>query len=297
MRVSASSLRQIPTVECGFQPLPQKMSGVLLEDKIRLVTNSKDAFVIDLLFHFLRNWNRRFERYSQKSVGIPQDEIGDCSRILANFYLQGYDAFMKSECDKYGACYLRYADDQIIMAQSEEIAYEILFEASKELFKINLNINSSKVKPFFSRNEFHMYWAFEIFELLDDPKDVDKVNQGIELYFEWLDGGVRFKHDSALRRIVTVGLSIAKPHLKHKLMSVLYEPKFLITQNYWLLNKVAQHLSDSTDLFSILDEQIPKVRFSSFHYNLLKFYKRYGRTGFPETEIIQRIDELTLRLR
>jgi len=30
MRVSASSLRQIPTVECGFQPLPQKMSGVLL---------------------------------------------------------------------------------------------------------------------------------------------------------------------------------------------------------------------------------------------------------------------------
>jgi len=29
MRVSASSLRQIPTVECGFQPLPQKMSGVL----------------------------------------------------------------------------------------------------------------------------------------------------------------------------------------------------------------------------------------------------------------------------
>jgi len=31
MRVSASSLRQIPTVECGFQPLPQKMSGVLKE--------------------------------------------------------------------------------------------------------------------------------------------------------------------------------------------------------------------------------------------------------------------------
>ena len=30
MRVSASSLRQIPTVECGFQPLPQKMSGVLV---------------------------------------------------------------------------------------------------------------------------------------------------------------------------------------------------------------------------------------------------------------------------
>ena len=32
MRVSASSLRQIPTVECGFQHLPRKTSGVLLND-------------------------------------------------------------------------------------------------------------------------------------------------------------------------------------------------------------------------------------------------------------------------
>lgn len=60
----------------------------LLECKIRLTTNSKDSFATELLFHFLRNWNRRFERYSQKAVGIPQDETGDCSRILANFYLQ-----------------------------------------------------------------------------------------------------------------------------------------------------------------------------------------------------------------
>jgi recombination protein RecA len=29
MRVSACSLGQILTVECGFQPLPQKLSGVL----------------------------------------------------------------------------------------------------------------------------------------------------------------------------------------------------------------------------------------------------------------------------
>ena len=268
----------------------------ILENKIRLVTTSKDAFALDLLFHFLKNWNRRFERYSPKSVGIPQDEVGDCSRILANFYLQSYDAFIKTECDKYGACYLRYSDDQIIMAQSEEIAYEILFEASKELFKINLNINSGKVEPFYSRGEFYKYWAFEIFELLDDPKDANKINQGIELYFKWLDDRVCFRRDSVLRRVVSVGLSTAKPHLKHKLMSALYEPKFLIAQDYWLLNKVAQCLPDRTDLFNILDEQIPKVRFSSFYYTLLKFYKRYRKGGFPETEIIKRIDELTLRL-
>jgi hypothetical protein len=270
----------------------------ILADKIRLATTSKeDAFIIDLLFHFLRNWNRRFERYSQKSVGIPQDEVGDCSRILANFYLQDYDAFMKAECDKYDACYLRYSDDQIIMAKNEESAYEILFEASKELFKINLNINSSKVEPFTSREIFYKYWAFEIFELLDEPKDIDKVNRGIELYFQWLENKVSFRHDSVLRRIVSVGISIVKPHLKHKLMSALYEPKFLIAQDYWLFNNVAKCLPDRADLFNILDDQIPKVRFSSFHYTLLKFYKKYRKVDFPETEITKRIDELTLRLK
>ena len=152
------------------------------------------------------------------------------------------------------------------------------------------------VEPFYSRGEFYKYWAFEIFELLDDPKDANKINQGIELYFKWLDDRVCFRRDSVLRRVVSVGLSTAKPHLKHKLMSALYEPKFLIAQDYWLLNKVAQCLPDRTDLFNILDEQIPKVRFSSFYYTLLKFYKRYRKGGFPETEIIKRIDELTLRL-
>ena len=42
MRVSASSLRQIPTVECGFQPLPQKMSGVLIDKtEIKLIESRK----------------------------------------------------------------------------------------------------------------------------------------------------------------------------------------------------------------------------------------------------------------
>ena len=45
MRVSASSLRQIPTVECGFQPLPQKMSGVLTELNGRKIKIPKEDSV------------------------------------------------------------------------------------------------------------------------------------------------------------------------------------------------------------------------------------------------------------
>jgi len=51
MRVSASSLRQIPTVECGFQPLPQKMSGVLIIDlggNVRSGDKTENVFGIKL---------------------------------------------------------------------------------------------------------------------------------------------------------------------------------------------------------------------------------------------------------
>jgi len=52
MRVSASSLRQIPTVECGFQPLPQKMSGVLLEGMARKNKGKYTRYSDDLTFSF-----------------------------------------------------------------------------------------------------------------------------------------------------------------------------------------------------------------------------------------------------
>jgi hypothetical protein len=268
----------------------------ILEDKIRLVTTKQEALAIELLFHLLRNWNRRFERYSLKSVGIPQDETGDCSRILANFYLQDYDAVIKAECDKHNACCLSYADDKIIMAKSEDDARGILFEASKELFKINLNINSSKVAEFPSHQDFYRYWAFEIFELFDEANDSDAINKGIEKYFKWLDQKIHFREESVLRRIVSIGLAVAKPHLKHRILAKLFEPQFLITQDYWLFDKVAQFLPDCSEFFKTLDEQICRVRFNSYHYNLLKFYKKWRKSGFPEQEIIKRISELSLRM-
>lgn len=117
------------------------------------------------------NWNKTFEGYSYKLVGVPQDTIGDCSRISANFYLQDYDESMKELCDTSNAKYLRYADDQIIYSNNKMTGRQILFEASKCLFKIGLDINSGKVVEFDSREQFNQYWAFEIFELLDDKKN------------------------------------------------------------------------------------------------------------------------------
>ena len=73
----------------------------ILERKIRHVIPKNKQDVVTLLIHFLQNWNKRIEGYNIKTVGLPQDEIGDCSRILANFYLQDYDSAIKAICEKY----------------------------------------------------------------------------------------------------------------------------------------------------------------------------------------------------
>lgn len=269
----------------------------ILEDKIRTVTIKEQKDVVEILFHFLQNWNRKFERYSRKTVGIPQDEIGDCSRILANFYLQDYDAFIKNLCDNSSAVYLRYADDQIIMSKDKETALDILFAASKELFKINLNINSSKVEEF-DKNQFLQYWAFEIFNKLEDTENGQKINEAIGMYFNWLENGIKFRSDSVLKRIITVvakNINLLDPHLRYKLFAKIYEPDFLVTLDYWWLDRLATIIGDKNELYKMLDGQIPQVRFNRYHYTLLKFYKKW-RTGFSEGEILKQIDNLSIKM-
>lgn len=269
----------------------------ILENKVHFAVEKKQIFVVELLFHFLQNWNRQLERYSKKTVGIPQDEIGDCSRILANFYLQEYDAYMKAECDKHSAVYLRYADDQIIMSNNKSDLYDILFNASKELFKINLNINSSKVNEF-SIDEFISYWAFEIFQKLEDKDNKEDINRAVEMYFQWNDLGYEFKRDSVLKRIITVvsrNINILEPHLRYRLLADMHSPEFVVSLNYWGLNHLANMSETPNDLFRILDEQIGLVRFNNFHYVVLKFYKKW-RTNYDFSDLENRIEQLALVL-
>jgi len=175
----------------------------ILERKIRHIIPKIKQEVVTLLMHFLHNWNKKHEGYNLKTVGIPQDEMSDCSRILANFYLQDYDLQMKEICDSEDAKFIRFADDQVIFAKSKESAQKILFKASKELFKINLNLNSNKVKEFESKEEFEKYWAFEIFENLTNTNDTTKISIGLGQFFDYLNNNVDFREASVLKRIPT----------------------------------------------------------------------------------------------
>lgn len=84
------------------------------------------AGAIELLFLILRTWNSRINRYSGSSKGLPQDLVGECSRVLANAYLTPFDAATKAHADQAGGRYARYADDMVIRAPNRQVAETLL---------------------------------------------------------------------------------------------------------------------------------------------------------------------------
>ena len=99
----------------------------ILERWIREEAPAEKGWVIALLFYFLNQWNRRNTGLHPQGVGLPQDALADCSRLLANFYLQKYDKFAASICTKAGASYFRYADDQMILVNGIENIKQIFY--------------------------------------------------------------------------------------------------------------------------------------------------------------------------
>jgi hypothetical protein len=84
----------------------------ILERWIREESDASKGWIIALLFYFLNQWNRKNTGLHAQAVGIPQDALADCSRLLANFYLQRYDRFAFQRCTEVDAVYFRYADDR-----------------------------------------------------------------------------------------------------------------------------------------------------------------------------------------
>ncbi|MDY0142430.1 MAG: RNA-directed DNA polymerase [Bacteroidales bacterium] len=263
----------------------------ILERKLRHIVPKNKQDVVSLLMHFLQGWNKRLEGYSSKTIGIPQDEIGDISRILANFYLQDYDKYMYEICEKYGAKFIRFADDQIIFAKSKEDARKILFEASKHLFKINLNLNSGKVKEFDSKQTFDQYWAFEIFDLLQAKEDREKINEAIRRYFELTEQNIRFRDYSVLKRLLSIDIDLISAEHKHKILSIYYNIDLLSTLDLWHFRRIRQLANNDEEFFGLLDSLIPTALFNSYHYQLLRFYTK-DRDSEKTVEIRKRISEI-----
>lgn len=264
----------------------------ILERKIRLCCPKELSEIIDLLMFFLKYWNKKFLQYAEQTISIPQDEVGDCSRLLANFYLQDYDEYISDLCDKKDCQYLRYADDQIIMSSNKKIAEEILFDASKELFKIGLNINSSKVDRL-NRSEWEYYWCFKIFDLLVDKENIKKIEKAI-IELSKLDKN-KCRYTSVISRVINCKLETISFDLRYKLLSEIMNDDYLLNTNHRTIMRIYGFLDEGSreQYLSKLKSLSQSTIFNSFHYNLL-LAKSNGLPINFDGQLHKRIEELKL---
>lgn len=117
----------------------------ILERWIREESHASKGWIIALLFYFLNQWNRKNTGLHPQAVGIPQDALADCSRILSNFYLQKYDKFAAQVCSKVDALYFRYADDQMILLKDSDHAERLMLLITRNLDRYGLRVNQKKV--------------------------------------------------------------------------------------------------------------------------------------------------------
>ena len=265
----------------------------LLKRKIYLVTPKEKYQAVELLFYFLENWNKVFEGYSRKNIGLPQDEFGDNSRLLANFYLQDFDEEIKEIADGMNIKYLRYADDMIFYSHDKNSLKRILFEASKIIYKLGLHMNAGKIK-IFMKDEFQKYWAFEIFKKIEEGK----YNEAIKDYFDFKNKKVEFREHSVLKKIMNIN-NFSKEidiSLQYKLYSDFFNKEFVIQLTPWHYSKIYDILTenDKSKFVNLLKKLIDEVFFNSFHYSILYFFKKKD-ISYDEEKIMNTIQNIKLK--
>lgn len=139
----------------------------------------KDTFFFELVFMFCKMGyvNHQLE-WKDRDKGVPQGAL--LSPILANLYLSGLDQKMNQQ--QIG--YIRYADDFIILAKTEEEAKNTLKEVEDYLSKrLQLVLNEGAyIKPVESGFKFLGVWVNkEGFSLQEEKiqKLQDKISNAI----------------------------------------------------------------------------------------------------------------------
>ncbi len=261
----------------------------LLEKKLLVSVPAEKLEFINMLMYFLRNWNLKNDRYHLKSVGIPQNEFGDQSRLLANFYLQNYDKIVKQVCDISNAVYIRYADDQIIILRENEKLNNIMYVISRELNSLGLNLNASKVKKY-NKETIQVLYGIPVFKLIDEQKYDEAVNKFFEFYNR---EDVDFNYTSSLKRFLNIGFEKLNMSNRNKLKSIITEYQFVRESNEYYMNKIYSNLlkDERGDFIDLIYKISRETTYNAFHYNAINFLKKINITDNID-EIISRIQEI-----
>jgi len=151
-----------------------------LTKKIRSEVSDLE-FVVDLLEYFLSFWDRRIKGYKPSSKGIPQELLGDASRLYSHFYLKEFDIEFTEHCENNGIVFIRWSDDMVLIGKSRKQLEESIHKASKILLKFGLNLNASKTKCY-AKSEFRMYRGLDVLDAIDQ-KNEPNFNVALKQFF------------------------------------------------------------------------------------------------------------------
>ena len=245
--------------------------SLLKDNMLARVKTKKENYAVRLLIYFLSYWNQGINPYNPQIVGIPQHELSDSSRLLANFYLQEYDSEMQKICSKLKGKYTRYADDQIIFLKNKSDRQKITYEAGLQLSKLGLSINAKKV-AIFNMQGLIEHYAVPIFNHIEN----DELNNACDLYFDWKKANKDFRDHSVLKKIFGLKYDNFKginEHHKNELLKTVLSENFLMGQNARFFGKLHEKLT--SDEKNIFFRKLGKIQesnvFNSFYYNLKKF--------------------------
>ena len=258
----------------------------ILERWIREEADCKKGWIISLLFYLLNHWNRRNTGLHPQSVGLPQDVMADCSRILANYYLQKYDRFAAALCSKSSALYFRYADDSMILMNEPDKREGLLLLITRQLDRYGLRVNQKKVflweTPELEKNRCRKIQA--IFAEKGDSKKPALVRKFAESYLAIPKPKLQHTWNHGhplLNRLLFANLESLPKRLFEKMVVRLTSDEYLLLMKHHKLVRIHQLNGmrrtpiDFTARLMALGE---KSVHNAFHYEVIAFAKAIKAT-------------------
>lgn len=241
----------------------------MLERWIREESNSEKGWVITLLFYLLNHWNRRNTGLHPQAVGLPQDALADCSRILSNYYLHKYDKFAATICAKAGALYFRYSDDQMILLNDPAKVDNLLLLLTRHLDRYGLRVNQKKVNLCTAAElqQYRCRTIQAIFARKGDNKNPALVRKFVDAYMAIPIGDLENTWNSGqplLNRLLWAKLESLPINLFERIVVRLTSEQYLLLADHKKLERV-HYLNNKRSLPIDLPTRLQKLGEKSVH--------------------------------
>lgn len=251
----------------------------ILERWIREAAPPEKGWIVALLFYFLNQWNRRNTGLHPQGVGIPQDALADCSRLLANYYLQRHDKFAAELCEQANASYFRYADDQMILVDDKEAIDALMLLLTRNLDRYGLRVNQMKVKVWTVKElqEYRCRDIQAIFRKPEDRKDPKLVRQFVDAYLKLSDADLAKTWNGGsplLNRLLWANIESLPSKLSNKLVTRFTQPDYFLNlekKRLVRVHELNQKKKKPIDISRHMRKLGEKTMHNAFHHECLGF--------------------------